>query len=667
MRCSFRPLRALTFAPLIAGALFVLSLAGCGGGGGGSSSATQNTYTLRPDVVELDKTQAAVTSVTANTVVLAGAPALAPGTIIIHNAPDATRFLRRVVSTSTTGGTTTVTTMNDVTVEDVFATADITQQSPIAAADLLKLQPAQPGVEFLPAASKSRAGRAGDPNAITIKFTGMTLKDDSNNAIAQIDGSISFAAGIETRFSRSYLSIDEFRVAPYANVDGQLTARGRISGSFTKEFPISLNLRIPVTPMGPLGINCDVQLMMKLEGSYSADGQFVLTASVGAKEGVQYTKSGGWSLINQFDKSFNMAPPSARASLEMGVSLVRPKIGADVLGIGEVHVTADVVKAIGKVSGFTSPVPGFLVEGLADFAFTAGGSLKLGPLTLWNQSKDFDLGRFAIIQPITLYSLRPTDSRIVYADLALHALHAMNGDGTGDKVLAVSTTSIYAPNVSNHSGQICFGKFDSKGKGSVWVMNSDGSNQRQITDGSLSINHPCWSPGGDEIAFDASDSKQVKQVYVVNVASKAVRQLTNDNYNSRIPCWSADGSRIYFERATPYNTKVISRTSSSTPTYDVVLANDTTTYAEPSLSPDGLQLLCIKGGSLLIVTDEQGRGERAIFNDSHLSRPLWSPDGTHFVVQYNDVGTVTLQSYDLNGKDGRNLATGMQPSWGLAK
>ena len=41
------------------------------------------------------------------------------------------------------------------------------------------------------------------------------------------------------------------------------------------------------------------------------------------------------------------------------------------------------------------------------------------------------------------------DTRIVYADLALHSLHSMDGGGNGDKVLTVSTTSIYAPNVSN--------------------------------------------------------------------------------------------------------------------------------------------------------------------------------------------------------------------------
>jgi hypothetical protein len=37
------------------------------------------------------------------------------------------------------------------------------------------------------------------------------------------------------------------------------------------------------------------------------------------------------------------------------------------------------------------------------------------------------------------------------------------------------------------------------------------------------------------------------------------------------------------------------------------------------------------------------------------------------LVQYNDIGTVTIQSYDVSGQNGKNLATGMQPSWGMAK
>lgn len=641
----------------IAASLFLL-LSGCGGHGGGGFTA--NNFTLKSNVVELDKTGTVVVSVNANTVVLTGAPTLDVGQIIIHNALDGTRFLRKVESSVVNGGTTTVTT-SDAGVEDVFDKAQILQQSPVKSDDLLTLQPAMPGVAFVPS---SGPGRAAGDNSIQINFSGMELKDDSNNAIAQIDGSITLAAGIETKFVKSGLSVTEFEVAPYASVNGTLTARGRASGSFTKEFPISLNLRIPVTPLGPLGVNCDVQLMMKVEGSYSAEGQFVVTAGVSAKEGIHYASNGGWTLINDFQKSFNITPPSLRASLEMGVSLVRPKIAADILGIGEVHVTADVLKIIGRVTGQTQPVPGFQVECLGDFAFDVGGSVKLGPLTLWNDSRTFGLGQFSIMKSF-MANLGPTQTYIAFPDTQLRNIHAFNGDGTGDHIILTSTTALYAPSISNQSGKLCYGKFNSSGRGEIWTANSDGTGQRKITDGTLSINHPTWNPAGTEIAFDANDSNSIKQIYVVNVSSGNIRQLTSDPTASRIPTWNADASQIYFEHISASLTKVIARTSSATPTYDVVLADDTTTYQEPSLSPNGLQLVCLRGGSEIVVSDEQGRGEHVVLADSHLSRPTWSPDGLRLIMQYNDVGTTTIQSYNLDGLDGKNYAAGLQPTWGL--
>ncbi|RYG26463.1 hypothetical protein EON82_03180 [bacterium] len=650
-------------ALLSLGALF-----GCGGHGGGKgSSGSTNSFKLMPGVVELDKTATQVVSVSGNTVVLTDAPAISAGQVLIHNALDDKRFARKVVTATTEGATTTVTT-TDAGLEDVIQTANIDERSEFDAATLVeKLQPAQDGVEFSVGStrSKTRAASRAPGEGLTITFTKMELKDDANNAIVEVDGSVTLNAGIEKVLKKSLLSIDEFVVAPFADVSGTLKARGRVAGSFTKEFPISLNARIPVTPLGPLGVNCDVQLTMKVEGSYSAEGQFVVTARVFAKEGIRYTKSGGWGLINEFTKSFDFQPPSFRGSVEMGASLVRPKIGADILTIGEAHVTADVVKLIGRISAQSAPVPGFLVEGFGDFGFTAGGSLRLGPITLWNEEKSFDLARFQVVKPILLRTLSATDTSIAYASLDLRSLHLMNGDGSNDRTAITSSTAIFSPNVSNRGGLLCYGKFNSAGRGEIWTADANGGNQRRLTDGTLSINHCIWSPGGDEIAFDASDANNVKQVYVVKVSSGAIRQMTSGSTASRIPCWSADGRTIYFEAATSFGTRFIARTSSASQTYDIVLADDTTSYAEPSMSPNGLQLVCLKGGSDIVVSDERGRGERLVRRDSHLSRPTWSPDGTRILVQYNDIGTTRVLSFDLQGEDVKDCAAGLQPSWGL--
>ena len=666
------------FRFLAAFALFVL-LVGCGGflgsDGTGSSPGPTN-FKLSSKVVELDKSSAVVVNVGPNSVDLTGAPVLTPGQIIIHNALDGKRFVRKVVSSVVVGPMTTVSTA-PAGVEDVFETANILQKSPMAASDLAAMTPALPGVTFKigghSAQSKAKGRAPGSGSGIDINFVDMQLKDSSNNPIVEINGSIHFDAGIETKFRKSLLSVDEFGVAPYVNINGTLKARGRTSGSFVQEIPISLQVEIPVTPLGPLGINCNVQFLMRLEGSYSVDGQFTLTASVSAKEGVHYDKSTGWTLVNQFDKSFDIKPPSLHASLEMGVSLVRPKIGADILGIGEVHVTADVVKVIGRVTAQTSPVPGFNLEGIGDFGFTAGGSVRLGPLTLWNDSRNFTLGQFNFFKSF-VPTLNPTDSTIAYTDLSFANIHVMNGDGTNNRIATTSPKFIFSPNVSNRNGKLCYAKFNVNNRAEVWTANNDGTGPLRITDGTLSVNHLSWSPDGTEIAFDASDSGQIKQVYVVTVSNGAVRQMTNDTTNSRVPTWTPDGSTIYFERfSSAGGKKAIARTSSTAQTFDWVLVDDTVDYAEPSLSPNGLQLVCLKGGSQILISDERGRGAHVILDDSHVSRPSFSPDGQRIILQYNDINNIWGLSFALDGSDQKNFLDqnqlnypGQQFSWGLS-
>lgn len=656
----------MKIARIIAAGAVTFVLFGCGGllgssnGGGGASASN---FVLSPNVVELDKSAAIVGAVTATAVDLTNAPVLTPGQIIIHNELGTKRFLRKVVSSTTVGGTTTVTT-SDATVEDVFTTANILQDSPITGSVLAGLTPAQAGVTFGPGPNTATRAPGGGSSA-TINFANCQLKDDSNNAIVQIDGSVTIGAGIESVFKKSGLSVDEFSVAPFANISGTLTAKGRASGSFVKEFPLSLQVEIPVTPLGPLGINCNVQLMMRVEGSYSAEGQFTITAGVTAKEGVRYTKSSGWGLINEFTKTLTMPRPSLRASLDMGISLVRPKIGADILGIGEVHVTADVVKVEGKITAQTLPVAGFWVECLGDFGFTAGGSVKLGPLTLWNDSKSFSLGNFNIIQPFLLETLSPTDTYIAYADMAFGHIRAINGDGTNDRILITSPTFVFAPSVSGH-GKLAYAKFNANSKAEIWTANSDGSGQTKITDGTLSANHLTWNPQGTEIAFDATTTGSIKQVFVVHVSNGAVRQVTVTDHNSRVPTWSADGTRIYFENLGSVGKKVIARSQADSQTYDIVDADDTVDFAEPNLSPNGLQMVCLMGGSEIVLSDELGNNRHTILSDSHVSRPSFSPDGLRIIMQYNDVGSITLFSCDLNGGDQKFFSVGQQPSWGLS-
>src|SRR5437870_1287596 len=114
----------LLLLPAVAAAL---ALAGCAGSGSSIGAPPANSFVLNSNVLELDKAGGTVTSVTPDTVVVTGAPTIAPGQIIIHNALDDKRFVRKVVTATKTGSTTTIKT-SDAGVEDVFKTAQITQQ-----------------------------------------------------------------------------------------------------------------------------------------------------------------------------------------------------------------------------------------------------------------------------------------------------------------------------------------------------------------------------------------------------------------------------------------------------------------------------------------------------------------------------------------------------------
>ena len=549
------------------------------------------------------------------------------------------------------------------------------------------LQEFKPAMEGLTITAADRgAGRVVNPTdipKITLSFANLNLKDGSGNVIVDVNGTVTLGAGVRKIWEKGSFELLPHEAGLYglAYVSGQLTAHAHAAGSFTADVPLTLKgPGIPVGLLGALGVTANAQLFLKIQGSFSADGTFVATATINASAGVHYDSKSHWSFDKTFDKDFSLQPPSLRAQVDIGVSLIRPSFSISVLDAATVGIKADVMQVLAKITGQTSPTPGFLVEGYGDFAFTGYGNFNIGPWTLWHDERSFDLGKFSIIKPFLLKTLSATDTKIAYLEATGGKLHTMNGDGTGDSVLYTANVGALTPDVSNANKKVCLIVLDAKTYSpKLYTISGSGSDKVStvIGVGSLQPANPVWSPDGSEIAFDAADTAGVRQIYVVNLSTTNVRQLTHwsngggeepkvagraTTNDSTEPTWSADGTKIVYQRYY-FGVTSIGVTSSTSDTYNVVLANDALSYSDPSLSPSGSLLVCRRSTRGIVVSSDTGANEHTIVADTRYSHPRWSPDGTRIVMQDDTAGKIV--SCDLNGGDLKTLATGKSPAWGL--
>lgn len=671
--------------------LVSLLLNGCGGGGTGDAvvagvTGTGTDFRLSPNVMELQDSKVTVLEVTAASVTLKGTTnSVLIGQILVHNAIGDKRFLRRVDAVSVQGENTIITT-SDATLEDVFDTASISKSEIIPATAFAGLQPANSaikigepilatvsaagGPQLLAGSAKFNSSKTEQLNAagdsqyvLPINIADWSLKDDNGTPLAVVNGSIQIAVGVETRLQKSGPRVSEFRVAPFVNVTGDLDIKGNYTGDFHNQYPITLPFSFP-TPIGigPLGVNGNLTLLLQVDGHVDAQGKLHARGTVNAKAGIQYV-NGNWSGVTDFNTGLALTSADVRVATRFAVSLLRPQLGLDVLGVGEVHVTSDVIRGEVDIVYQTSPTPGFLISHYGDFQFQVGGSIKLGPLTLWSSNLNTDLGRFLSGSPFLLADLGPTDSRIVYVTPNLRELHVMFADGSGDSLVYSDTTALFAPSLDPTGRAVAFGRINSNSLGNVCTINLNGSGLFCFTDNAYSINHPNWGPNG-LIAFDAGDKANVKQIFILNPTTHAVTQITNDLTNSRHPSWSPDGQYLLYEYLATGNGYMIARTDPTLPgSFTAIYANDTLSLLDPSYSANGRQII-FRDNSFFYVTSDSGSLSYKIPMGSILFKhPVFSPDGKQIAADANPVGPPSIRVFNADGTGQKTLATGTYPSW----
>jgi Tol biopolymer transport system component len=186
----------------------------------------------------------------------------------------------------------------------------------------------------------------------------------------------------------------------------------------------------------------------------------------------------------------------------------------------------------------------------------------------------------------------------------------------------------------------------------VWVMNADGTAQRQLTKGNRLDSTPSWSPDGKRIVFRGnSPNRRTFDLYTINVTGTGLKDVTKnpDSAGAINPDWSPNGKLIVFQR---------SKSGSGAGTGIYTIRPDGTGLKRlriggmnPAWSPGGAKIAFelpdpASGNMIEIYTmNAGGTGSTRLTAGKESVSPAWSPDGSQIVcIRGNQVTLVTVKS-----------------------
>ncbi len=397
---------------------------GCSGSDAPSNTPAGNTliqeagdFVLRPDLQVLPSDgSVVVVQVADDQVVLGGTvPTITPGSALMMNSGQQ-QFIRRVVSVTEQPDGTVVVVTTPGSLLDVFETADIEQTEILGAEALQGIQPVMEGVTI----GEPVANRVEGGFSLPIHFENSPLTDRNGNVLARANGDISVTFGFETalqfnasKFLNPPTTIEHLKLAPFVQARGNLQVEGLAAGDFEQEYVVaSFPGGIPLAGFGPVSITANLDLLAYANGSINVSGTTGFNADIFATFGIQ-AFDGNFGVFNPSpEASFNVTPPEVQGSASFSLSLARPKVSISVLGLGDAHVKADVVRA-GLQAAFTNtPEPGYTIGAVGEFEVLAGATIKIGPFgvppfqipdrTIFNQTLPVATFRYAVGDPIFL-------------------------------------------------------------------------------------------------------------------------------------------------------------------------------------------------------------------------------------------------------------------------
>ena len=195
-------------------------------------------------------------------------------------------------------------------------------------------------------------------------------------------------------------------------------------------------------------------------------------------------------------------------------------------------------------------------------------------------------------------------------------LHLMNSDGTGEHSLPTGGVSIGSPTWSPDGTLITFSRClavdDETGdctSAHIAEIGANGQNLRFLTRATTppSVDsRPTWRPNGRSIAFERLNEEGIVSLWTVNAAGSSLKKILDDGSDiDRSPSFEPNGDRLVFSSdvggpegiwRVNYNGHGKLRLFTEPPDPD-----DPTVGAgaeNPSVSPDGKQIVYVSGGDL---------------------------------------------------------------------
>jgi Tol biopolymer transport system component len=279
----------------------------------------------------------------------------------------------------------------------------------------------------------------------------------------------------------------------------------------------------------------------------------------------------------------------------------------------------------------------------------------------------------------------PRDTRIVFSrnGVGNHDIYSMTSIGTNVvALLNPAGVEDLNPVVSPDGKQIALTRYGA-GPDELWVMNADGSGLTAVP-GSGRTGPASWSPDGKRLAYECREPLWSDRSYI------CVRDVTGANFqllswtvasNDRAPDWSPDGTRIAWTRWTGGSSQLLVLTLKSTSLDPITPLVAGRHDYDVAWSPDSKQVAFSRYesgsglGSSLYRIPASGGPEKLIIagppiaNDTYLTMPSWSADGTTiaYSARDDDEGWGNIWTITPNGKNNTQLtfgtATDMSPDW----
>jgi 6-phosphogluconolactonase (cycloisomerase 2 family) len=388
---------------------------------------TSNGFQLKANVKELPES-AVVSAITDTTVTISGpVPNLAAGDVIIKNEGDQ-QFLRKVVSVTTAGGTTVVTTARAV-LTDVFDSAAIAETIHLGPTLLKELTPAMPGVTFGEPFQISPRGEEVASWGLPITFSNAQIGSNARGSVIGngfITIRISLYKDLQLGVRNLVVpTVNHFALVPKVTVEGNLTITGQGSGEFSQEFPLTGKFDYPLAGFGPVSLNLSGQLMVGVDGYVQANSELKMTGRVGLEAGIEATAD-QWKTVSNFDAGFSITPPKIDAEARLNVNMLAPRISLNLLGMGSAWVDSNMLRLEAEASFNANPSPQYNVVVYRQFSIDAGAHLTLGvsPLAVSYDAAFpvFDGSRTEVARVTNVVPTQPLQTRfmpVVPATLSL--------------------------------------------------------------------------------------------------------------------------------------------------------------------------------------------------------------------------------------------------------